>query len=37
MYYGGEPQLIESDFFKTIIPLAMTSEKQAKSKRITSE
>jgi ATP-dependent DNA helicase RecG len=35
LYSGGEPELIEGDIFKTIIPLA-ASEKQAENKRITS-
>lgn len=29
LYSGGEPELIEGDIFKTIIPLVRTSEKQA--------
>jgi ATP-dependent DNA helicase RecG len=36
LYSGGEPELIEGDIFKTIIPLA-ASEKQANSERKTSE
>jgi ATP-dependent DNA helicase RecG len=36
LYSGGEPELIEGDIFKTIIPLAMTSGKQAASERQTS-
>jgi len=34
LYSGGEPELIEGDVFKTIIPLARTSEKQANNERI---
>ena len=35
LYSGGEPELIEGDIFKTIIPLVRkTSEKQANNKRI---
>ena len=34
LYSGGEPELIEGDIFKTIIPLVSASEKQAKNKRI---
>jgi ATP-dependent DNA helicase RecG len=39
LYSGGEPELIEGDIFKTIIPLVSVSGKQAnkasgKSKRI---
>jgi ATP-dependent DNA helicase RecG len=34
IYSGGEPELIEGDVFKTIIPLAATSEKQANNERI---
>ena len=37
LYSGGEPELIEGDIFKTIIPLVLTSKKQANNKRITSE
>ena len=29
LYSGGEPELIEGDIFKTIIPLVRTSDKQA--------
>jgi len=29
LYSGGEPELIEGDIFKTIIPLVSTGEKQA--------
>ncbi|MCL2078598.1 MAG: putative DNA binding domain-containing protein [Oscillospiraceae bacterium] len=36
LYSGGEPELIEGDIFKTIIPLAKTSEKQANNERIQS-
>jgi ATP-dependent DNA helicase RecG len=34
LYSNGEPELIEGDIFKTIIPLVAASEKQAKNKRI---
>jgi len=34
LYSGGEPELIEGDIFKTIIPLVRTSEKQANNERI---
>jgi ATP-dependent DNA helicase RecG len=34
IYSGGEPELIEGDVFKTIIPLAAISEKQANNERI---
>jgi len=34
LYSGGEPELIEGDIFKTIIPLVSASEKQANNKRI---
>lgn len=34
LYSGGEPQLIEGDIFKTIIPLSSTSEKRADNERI---
>jgi len=34
LYSGGEPELIEGDIFKTIIPLVSASEKQAENKRI---
>ncbi|MDR2570002.1 MAG: putative DNA binding domain-containing protein [Oscillospiraceae bacterium] len=34
LYSGGEPELIEGDIFKTIIPLVLTSGKQANNKRI---
>jgi ATP-dependent DNA helicase RecG len=34
IYSGEEPELIEGDVFKTIIPLAPASGKQANSKRI---
>ena len=34
LYSGGEPELIEGDIFKTIIPLPMTSEKQANNERM---
>jgi len=34
LYSGGEPELIEGDIFKTIIPLAFEKEKQANNKRI---
>jgi ATP-dependent DNA helicase RecG len=39
LYSGGEPELIEGDVFRTIIPLAIseTSEKQVGNKRKTSE
>ncbi|MDR1157538.1 MAG: putative DNA binding domain-containing protein [Oscillospiraceae bacterium] len=33
LYSGGEPELIEGDIFKTIIPLAVASEKRAKNER----
>jgi ATP-dependent DNA helicase RecG len=36
LYSGGEPELIEGDIFRTIIPLAKTSGKQAENKRIES-
>ena len=36
LYSGGVPELIEGDIFKTIIPLAKISEKQAENKRIAS-
>jgi hypothetical protein len=36
LYSGGEPELIEGDIFKTIIPLAMTSGKRAANERQTS-
>jgi hypothetical protein len=35
LYSGGEPELIEGDIFKTVIPLVAASEKQAKNKQIT--
>ena len=34
LYSGGEPELIEGDIFKTIIPLVRTSGKQAYNERI---
>ena len=34
LYSGGEPELIEGDIFKTIIPLPVTGEKQANNERI---
>ena len=34
LYSGGEPELIEGDIFKTIIPLTRTSGIQANNKRI---
>jgi ATP-dependent DNA helicase RecG len=34
LYSGGEPELIEGDIFKTIIPLSAASEKQANNERI---
>ena len=34
LYSGGVPELIEGDVFKTIIPLALSLEKQANNKRI---
>jgi ATP-dependent DNA helicase RecG len=37
LYSGGEPELIEGEIFKTIIPLAMASEKRAKNERKTGE
>ena len=33
LYSGGEPELIEGDIFKTIIPLVSASGKQAENKR----
>jgi len=34
LYSGGEPELIEGDIFKTIIPLVWKNGKQANNKRI---
>jgi len=34
LYSGGEPELIEGDIFKAIIPLVSAGEKQANNKRI---
>lgn len=37
LYSGGEPELIEGDIFKTIIPLAATKEKRAENEQKASE
>jgi predicted HTH transcriptional regulator len=34
LYSGGEPELIEGDIFKTVIPLPVASEKQADNEQI---
>ena len=36
LYSGGEPELVEGDIFKTIIPLVSASGKQAENKQINS-
>ena len=36
LYSGGEPELVEGDIFKTIIPLVLASVKQAENKQINS-